>query len=144
KVHRPSVEQGLDDAQIFPQVAQGSAEVDPISLLHPGAATGAQPQAEASRCELRQYLHLLRHRDGMAWEGLRDSCPEQHVLRAQGGSREDTQGIGATSSSAREPCRWDTTLLQIGDGGQDGGTIGRRYDYPKSFLCHLITSHAHA
>jgi hypothetical protein len=31
---------------------------------------------------LRQYLHLLRHRDGVAWEGLRNGSPEQNVLRA--------------------------------------------------------------
>jgi len=62
------------------------------------------------------------------------------MLRAQGGPGEDAEGIGATGSGAREPRRWDTPLLQIGDAGQDGGTIGSRYDYTKSFLCHLITS----
>jgi hypothetical protein len=64
---------------------------------------------------LRQHLHLLRYRDGMAWEGLRDGRPEQHVLRVQGGSGEDAERIGATGSGAREPRCWDTPLLQIGD-----------------------------
>src|SRR5262245_1733611 len=76
----------------------------------------------------------------MAWEGLRDGRPEQHVLRAQGGSGEDTERIGATRSGAREPRRGDTPLLQSGDAGQDGRTIGSRYDYAKFLLCHLITS----
>src|SRR5262247_1254134 len=80
----------------------------------------------------------------MAWESLRDSCPEQHVLRAQGGPGEGAERVGTSGSGAREPCCWDTPLLQIGDAGQDGRTIGSRYDYPKSFLGHLITSHAHA
>src|SRR5439155_7950990 len=144
KVHGPGVEQGLDNAQIFPQVAQGGAEVGPIGLLHPGAAAGPQPQAEAPWRELRQHLHLLHHRYGVAWKGLRDGRPEQHVLRTQGGPGEDTEGIGATGSGAREPRRRDTSLLQIGDAGQDGGTFGSRYDYTKSFLGHLITSHTHA
>src|SRR5262245_61640513 len=76
----------------------------------------------------------------MAWEGLRDGRPEQHVLRAQGRSDEDAEGVGATGSSARKPRRGDTSLLQSGDAGQDGRTIGSRYDYAKSFLGHLITS----
>jgi hypothetical protein len=40
-------------------------------------------------------LHLLRHGNGMAWKGLCDRRPEQYVLRAQGGSSEDTEGSGA-------------------------------------------------
>jgi hypothetical protein len=71
---------------------------------------------------------------------LRDGRPEQHVLRVQGGSGEDAERIGATGSGAREPRCWDTPLLQIGDASQDGGTIGSRYNYPKSFFGHLITS----
>ena len=77
KIHGPGMKQGLDDAQIFPQVAQGGAEGDPIGLLHPGAAAGAQPQAEAPRRELCQYLHLLHHGDGVAREGLCNGRPEQ-------------------------------------------------------------------
>jgi hypothetical protein len=92
---------------------------------------------------VRQYQHLLHYRYGVAWEGLRNGRPEQHVLRAQGGTGEDAEGIGATGSGTREPCRWDTPLLQIGDAGQDCGTIGSRYDHTKSSLCHLITSHGH-
>jgi hypothetical protein len=76
----------------------------------------------------------------MAWKGLRDGCPEQHVLRAQGGSGEDAEGISATGSGACKPRRWDSPLLQSGNAGQDGRTIGSRYDYAKSLLCHLITS----
>jgi hypothetical protein len=66
------------------------------------------------------------------------------VLRAEGGTDEDAEGIGATGSGAREPRRWDTPLLQIGDAGQDCGTIRSRYDHTKSFLCHLMTSDGHA
>jgi hypothetical protein len=60
---------------------------------------------------LCQYLHLLRHRDGMAWEGLCDGRPEQYVLCAQSGSSKDAEGIGTTGSGAREPRRWDTLLF---------------------------------
>ena len=66
------------------------------------------------------------------------------MLRAQGGSGEGPEGIGATGSGAGEPRRGDTPLLQIGDTGQDCGTIRSRYDDTKSFLRHLMPSHAHA
>src|SRR5262249_44997761 len=52
KVYGPGVQQGRDDAQIFLQVPQGGAEVDPIGLLHTGTAAGAQSQAKAPRREL--------------------------------------------------------------------------------------------
>src|SRR5262245_5209229 len=80
----------------------------------------------------------------MAWKGLRDGCPEQYALRAQGSSGEDAEGVGATGSGACKPCRRDSPLLQSGDAGQDGRTIRSRYDYAKSFLGHLLSSHAHA
>jgi hypothetical protein len=73
---------------------------------------------------LRQHLHLLRHGDGMAREGLRNGRPEQYVLGTQGGRSEDAEGIGATGAGAGEPRRWDTPLFQGSDAGQDGGTIG--------------------
>src|SRR5262245_44450825 len=80
----------------------------------------------------------------MAWEGLRDGSPKQHVLRAESRTDEDAEGVGATGSGAREPRRGDTPLLQIGDARQDCGTVRSRYDHTKSFLCHLMTSHCHA
>jgi hypothetical protein len=36
----------------------------------------------------------------MAWEGLCDRRPEQYVLRAQGGSSKDAEGVVATGSGA--------------------------------------------
>src|SRR5262245_31286605 len=103
EVYGPLMEQSLDDAQVFPEMAQGISEVDPVGLLHPGAAAGAQPQAEAPRRQLRQHLHLLRHRDGMTWEGLGNGCAEQNMLRAEGGTDECAEGVGPTSAGAGEP-----------------------------------------
>ena len=82
EVHRPTLEQCLENVQVLTQVTQRRVEVYAKVIPHPGPMAGAHPQPKATWSKLGNHLGLLDHNYGVAREDGRD-----------GGSKQDTLGV---------------------------------------------------
>src|SRR5215470_70420 len=79
KIHPALLQQGLEDTEILPQMAEGGGELDPHGLDGRTVA-GADTETETPGCELGDHLRLLHHHQGMARKGRHDGRPQLDTL----------------------------------------------------------------
>ena len=61
KIDRATVQDGLDDLEIFAQMPERGVEVKPIHPFHVGPMAGTQAETKATGSQLSQHLDLLHH-----------------------------------------------------------------------------------
>src|SRR5262249_48541723 len=88
EIHPALLQQGLEDTEILPQMAEGRGELDTHSLDGRPVAR-ADAKTETTGCELRAHLRLLHHHQGMARKGWHDGRPQLDALGAHCGSGKD-------------------------------------------------------
>src|SRR5262249_48877941 len=111
KIHPALLQQGLEDMEMLPQMAEGRGELDPHGLDGRTVAR-ANTETETPGCELGDHLRLLHHHQGMARKRRHDGSPQLDVLGADCGSGEDGHTI-EPCPACRHPGGVDAELLGL-------------------------------